>query len=89
MRKTIPRARRALGEGHRITLKMRKIYAKALYNDTSATLHDIQKAVTTLEDVERTARRVFGDAHPTVVDIGQALQVMRTGISTGERVSTT
>ena len=37
----------------------------ALYKDDRATLDDIREAVTTLEDAERTARRVFGGAHPT------------------------
>ena len=34
------------------------------------TLDDLREAVTTLEDTERTARRVLGGAHPLVVDIG-------------------
>ena len=32
--------------------------------DTGATLDDLREAVTTLEELERTARRVFGGAHP-------------------------
>ena len=39
-------------------------YARALYEDDGATLDDLREAVTTLEDVERTARRVMGGAHP-------------------------
>jgi hypothetical protein len=36
-----------------------------LYFDTGrATLDDLRDAVTTLEDIERIARRVFGGAHP-------------------------
>ena len=38
LRKTIPVARRVLGEGHDITLRMRKVYARALYGDPAATL---------------------------------------------------
>ena len=38
---------------------------RALYLDPDATLDDLREAVTTLEEVERTARRVFGGAHPT------------------------
>ena len=49
----------------RLTLKMR-IYARALYQDTGATLDDAREAVTTLEETERIARRVLGGAHPTV-----------------------
>ena len=70
MRKTIPIARRILGEGNELTLTMRWIYAEALYKDPGATLDDLREAVTTLEDTERTARRVLGGAHPLVVDIG-------------------
>jgi len=64
LRKAIPVARRGIGESHELTLKMRWIYAKALYNDPGATLHDLREAVTKLEEIERTARRVFGGAHP-------------------------
>ena len=41
-----------------LTLKMRTIYAAALFDDTGATLDDLREAVTTLEDAERIARRV-------------------------------
>ena len=37
-RRTMPIARRILGEGHRLTLKMRWLYAVALYQDAAATL---------------------------------------------------
>ena len=40
--------------------------------DPIATLDDLREAVTTLEDAGRTARRVFGDAHPTTL-MGEAL----------------
>ena len=32
--------------------------------DPDATLDDLHEAVTTLEEIERTARRVLGGAHP-------------------------
>jgi len=64
LRKTMPVARRVLGEGNELTLKMRKIYARTLYDDPGATLDDLREAVMTLEDLERTARRVLGRAHP-------------------------
>ena len=59
-------ARRVLGEGHQITLMMRKIYGEVLCRAEGATLDDIREAVETLEDTARTARRVLGGAHPTV-----------------------
>ena len=41
----------------------------ALYMDPAATLDDLREAVTTLEEIERTARRVLGGTHPITVDI--------------------
>ena len=78
LRKAVPVARRVLGESHEITLQMRWLYAVALYRDPSATLDGLLEAVTTLEDTERTARRVLGGAHPTTREIGRSLQNART-----------
>ena len=39
------------------------------YRDDGATLDDLREAVSTLEDLERTARRVLGDAHPLTTGI--------------------
>ena len=64
MRKTMPVARRVLGEGDMVTLGIRQIYAGALYADEGATLDDLHEAVTMLEDTTRITRRVFGGAHP-------------------------
>ena len=36
LRRMVPVARRVLGENHNLTLKLRWIYAKALYEDTGA-----------------------------------------------------
>jgi len=63
MRRTLPVARRVLGESND-TLKMRAMYASALHKDPAATLDDIREAVTTIEDAARIARRVLGGAHP-------------------------
>ena len=38
LRKTMPVARRVLGENHEHTLKLRALYARALHEDTCATL---------------------------------------------------
>ena len=48
---------------------MRWNYAKALYKADGAPLDDLHEAVTTLEDTERIARRVFGGAHPVTKDM--------------------
>ena len=71
LRRTIPVAQRVLGENDIILLTMEKVYAESLYRDSSATLDDLRKAVATLEDTERTARRVFGGAHPLTTDFFQ------------------
>ena len=41
----------------------------ALCFDPGATLDDLRKAVTTLEEAKRTARRVLGGEHPLTTDI--------------------
>lgn len=65
LRRTVPVARRVLGENREYTLTMRWIYAEALYKDAGATLDDLSEAVRTLVEIEPTARRVLGGAHPT------------------------
>ena len=55
------------------TLVMKKIYAEALYKDSSATLDDLREAVEALEDIERPARRVLGSSHPRVRGIEMSL----------------
>ena len=47
------------------------------YMDRRATLDDLHKAVTTVEDVAQTARRVLGGAHPTTEWIERSLQEAR------------
>ena len=64
LRKTVPVARRVLGESYELTLRMRWNYARALYEDPAATLDDLREAVTMLEGAEQTAHRVLGGAHP-------------------------
>ena len=85
--KTMPVARRVLGDNDRLTLKMRGCYAEALYKDDGATLDDLRESVTTLEDMERTARRVFGGTHPIVETIGRHLQNAREALRARETPS--
>ncbi len=84
LRKIIPVARRVLGDNDTITSHMRKAYAQSLYHDDSATLDDLREAVTTLEDTERTARRVFGCEHPSTVQIGISLRNARAALRARE-----
>ena len=45
--------------------------------DPGATLDDLRESVTTLEDTERIARRVFGGAHPHLLFVERRLQNSR------------
>ena len=84
LRKIMPVAQRVLGESNVLTLKMRTIYAAALFDDTGATLDDLREAVTTLEDAERIARRVLGGAHPATTAIEQSLRNARAALRARE-----
>ena len=84
LRRTVPLARRVLGEGHRLTLKMRWCYARVLYHDPAATLDDLREAVDTLEEIERTARRVLGGAHPMTERIEAGLREARAALAARE-----
>ena len=56
---------------------MRWCYATALIMADGSTLDDFREALNTLEDIEPTARRVFGGAHPLTSAIEQYLQKTR------------
>ena len=77
LRKMMPVARRVLGDGNDVTIRMRSHYAQALCRDANATLDDLCEAVTTFEDVVRIARRLLGGAHPLVLDIESDLRAAR------------
>ena len=80
-RKMLPLARRVLGNAHEYTLRMRWGYARALYDDPAATLDDLREAVTTLEETIQTARRVLGNNHPIVLEIGKCLRNSRKALA--------
>ena len=48
--------------------------------DTGATLDDLREAVDTLEEIERTARRVLGGAHPIVAQVEDCLHKARAAL---------
>ena len=85
LRKEMPVARRILGESNELTLQMRWNYARALYLNAGATLDELREAVETLVDIERTARRVLGGAHPTTTGIERELQNARAALRARER----
>ena len=81
----MPVAQRVLGENHGITLKIRWCLAEALHKDPGATLGDLREAVATFEEIEPTARRVLGSAHPDATAIGFHLENSRAALSDRER----
>ena len=84
MRRTLPVAKRILGENNETTLRMRWACAQALYEDPAATLDDLHEAVETAEETERIARRVFGSAHPLAVQIESLLRTARAALRARE-----
>ena len=76
-----------LGASDEFTFKMRLVYAGVLYEDGNATLDDIREAVTSLEDLERTMRRVLGGAHPLVSSIEAFLRKARATLRARETPS--
>ncbi len=84
LRKTMPMARRVLGEDDETTLRARWLHASAHFRDPGATLDDVREAVATLEDSERTARRVMGGAHPLTGVIERELRSSRMLLSARE-----
>ena len=88
MRKVIPVALRVLGENNDTMLRMRSVYAQALYIDASATLDDLHESVKTYEHAARIARRVMGGAHPLVGSIEKDLRNVRAVLRARETPST-
>ena len=58
-----------------------------LYRDPAATLDDLREAVTTLTEIEQTARRVLGGAHPTTEGIEAALREARASLRARETMA--
>jgi len=81
LRKTMPVARRVLGESHRLILKMRWIYALVLYHNDDATLDELREAVETVESVAPSWKRVFGTAHPETPQVQKALANARAALA--------
>jgi len=84
LRKQLPVARRILGKDHIQTIKMTWRSAEALYEDANASLEDMREVATTLEETERTARRVLGGAHPVTKGLGAHLQTAQAALRARE-----
>ena len=61
-----------------MTLSLRWIYAMALREDPAATLGDLREAVTTLESVAMSYKRVMGTSHPQTSRVQKVLNTTRT-----------
>ena len=59
-----------------------------LYRNDDATLDDLREAVTTLEDIERIARRVFGGANPITTGIEKSLRAAQAKLGVRDTPST-
>ena len=84
LRKIMPVARRVCGEHNIIAIRMRMNYGQVLYFNNGATLDDLREAVTTLEETERSARRVLGAAHPHAKMFEQSLLNARAALRARE-----
>ena len=63
---------------------LRRLGASESNQNDAATLDDHREAVSTLEDAERIARRVFGRAHPDTAAIEASLQKARAALRARE-----
>jgi len=84
-------ARRVLGSAHPLARKIeadlqmaRATLAQSLCKDDGATVDNLREAVKTYEEMERTARRVLGGAHPRVVEIEETLRDARAALRARE-----
>ena len=60
------------------------VYAETLHEDPDATCDDLRKAVTTLQETGRIARRVLGGAHPITTAIEARLRDARAALRARE-----
>ncbi|CAH0379102.1 unnamed protein product [Pelagomonas calceolata] len=87
LRRTLPVARRVLGDDDETTLRLRWYFAGGVVEDPASTLDDLREAVATLVEIERTARRVLGGAHPTTTGIEHRLRLARAALRARETLS--
>ena len=87
LRKSLPVARRVLGDSKEAMLMMRLLYARTLHKDPASTLDDLREAVATLEDTGRIARRVLGGSNPVTEGIDDELRAARAALDVRETQS--
>ena len=85
LRKTIPVARRVLGDDNLTTLRLRYASVASTCNQSDVVaLDDLREALRTLEETAPIARRILGGAHPLVADFERALKAVRANLSARE-----
>ena len=72
----IPIARRALGNEDYNTLRLR-VYGAIILRAVAKSTDDQREAAKLLGDLDRTLRRVMGDAHPLTMQVARILPVAR------------
>ena len=63
------------------------IHSTVLCGDGGTTLDDLREAVATMEETERTARRMLGGAHPLTTTIEHGLRDSRAALRARETPS--
>ena len=87
LRRILSVTRRVYGDNDDKSIRIKTLYAKALYRADGATLDDVRESVETFEDAERTARRLLGGAHPVVGSIELFLRNAREELAARETPS--
>ena len=65
----------------------RDCFSGPAYRDPGATLADLREAVTILEEIDRTARRVYGNTNPLTIQIKLHLENARADLRAHETPS--
>ena len=76
-RETLPVAERVLGPEGGTTLRLTENCAQLVFADKSSSQDDRRAAISSMEGVVRTRRRVYGAAHPTTKDAETTLLSLR------------
>jgi hypothetical protein len=69
----IPIAARALGDANNTTLRLRNMYAIALYTSPDAQQHELDEAVSVLEGAIQNIKRIYGTTHPLYLNFTDCL----------------
>ena len=82
LRKTMPVARRVLGNEHNLTLSLCEDLSRATLLDGDSSAEEVREAVRALEDTLGVWRRVLGPQHPNTQRVQQNLEAYREAFPT-------